>query len=86
MHTTSLGVILLKISMHVLRDIPTICGNLPSYQIVLVTNFMVSFEQLAIRTKNLTFFLYKECFISGLKEEIQVQVRMKCPTIWLEAT
>jgi hypothetical protein len=47
---------------------------------------MVAFEKLTIHTKNLTFSFYKECFISGLKEEIREQVRMYHPTTWLEAT
>jgi hypothetical protein len=47
---------------------------------------MAAFEQLAIRTENLTGSFYKECFISGLKEEIQAQVRMQCRASWLEAT
>jgi hypothetical protein len=46
---------------------------------------MEAFEQLAIRTKNLTSSFYKECFIIGLKEEIQAQVRMQRPTTWFEA-
>lgn len=47
---------------------------------------MAAFEQLAIRTENLTGSFYKECFISGLKKEIQAQVRMQCRASWLEAT
>jgi len=45
---------------------------------------MVSFEKLDICIENLTYSFYKECFISGLKEEIQAQVRMQCSTTWLE--
>jgi hypothetical protein len=29
---------------------------------------------------------FKECFISGLKDEIRAQVLMACPQTWLEAT
>ena len=42
--------------------------------------------QLSIRTERLTYSLCKECFISGLKEEIRAYVRMQHPTTWLEAT
>jgi hypothetical protein len=39
-----------------------------------------------MHTENLTYSLYKYCFISGLKEKIQAQVRMQRPTTWLDAT
>jgi hypothetical protein len=47
---------------------------------------MEVFEKLAIYTKNLIDYFYKECFNSGLKEEIQAQVRMQHPTTWLKVT
>jgi len=45
---------------------------------------MSSFENLSIHIENLTNYLYKECFISIPKEDIQAQVRMKHPPTWLE--
>ena len=50
-----------------------------------VKDFITTFEQLAVRTENLTDTFYMECFISGLKEAIQAQVRMQRPATWLEA-
>jgi len=55
-------------------------------QINSVTNFISAFEMLTICTENLNDSFYKECFISGLKEEIQAYVRMHHSTTWLEAT
>lgn len=46
-------------------------------------NFISSFKQLAIRTKDLTYAFYKECFINDLKEEIRAQVKMQHPATWL---
>jgi hypothetical protein len=39
-----------------------------------------------LEQKNLTNEFFKQCFISGLKEEIKAQVEMNHPATWLEAT
>jgi hypothetical protein len=46
------------------------------HQISSIAHFTSTFKQLAIHTENLTDSFYKECFISGLKEDIRAQVRM----------
>jgi hypothetical protein len=49
-----------------------------------VEDFIAAFERLDFRTKGLTFF--RECFISGLKEDILAHVLMARPSTWVEAT
>jgi hypothetical protein len=51
-----------------------------------VEDFIVAFERLAFRTEGMTDALFRECFISGLNEEIQAHVLMARPTTWVEAT
>jgi hypothetical protein len=34
----------------------------------------------------MSYDFFRECFISGLKDEICAHVLMACPQIWLEAT
>jgi hypothetical protein len=41
-----------------------------------VEDFIVSFEHLAFRTEGMTDAFFRECFISGLKEEIWAHVLM----------
>jgi hypothetical protein len=51
-----------------------------------VEELITTFEQLAIRIEDLTDFLFKECFISGLREDIHAQVLMQDLATWLEAS
>jgi hypothetical protein len=52
-----------------------------------MVEFSIStFEQLAIHTKGMSNTFFKECFISGLIEEIHAQVLMPHPTTWLESS
>jgi hypothetical protein len=50
-----------------------------------ITNFMVAFEKFSICANKLTYYFYKKCFISGLRDDTREQFRMKHPTTWLEA-
>lgn len=49
----------------------------------MVKEFTISFEQLAIRTKNLSNEFYTKCFISGINEAIQAHVQVNHPPNWL---
>jgi hypothetical protein len=49
-------------------------------------DFIVSFEHLDFQMEGMTYAFFRECFISGLKDEIQAQVIMAHPQTWLEAT
>jgi hypothetical protein len=51
-----------------------------------VEDFIATFEHLAFRTEGMTDAFFRECFISGLKEEIRAHVLMARPTTWVEAT
>jgi hypothetical protein len=51
-----------------------------------VEDFIVAFEHLAFRTEGMSDALFRECFISGLKDEICAHVLMAHPQTWLEAT
>jgi hypothetical protein len=51
-----------------------------------VEDFIASFECLAFQTEGMTDAFFRECFISGLKEEIQAHVLMAHPSTWVEAT
>ena len=51
-----------------------------------VKDFIAAFERLAFRTEGMTDAFFRECFISGLKEEIRAHVLMARPTTWVEAT
>jgi hypothetical protein len=51
-----------------------------------VEDFIVAFERLTFRTEGMTDAFFRECFISGLKEEIRAHVLMDRPTTWVEAT
>jgi hypothetical protein len=42
----------------------------------IVKDFIAAFEHLAFRTERMTDAFFRECFISGLKEEIQAHVLM----------
>jgi hypothetical protein len=51
-----------------------------------VEEFIAAFERLAFQTEGMTDAFFRECFISGLKEEIRAHVLMARPTTWVEAT
>jgi hypothetical protein len=51
-----------------------------------VEDFIAAFERLAFQTEGMTDAFFRECFISGLKEEIRAHVLMAQPTTWVEAT
>jgi hypothetical protein len=61
-------------------------GNLTKlHQTGSVSNFITTFEQLAIRNEGLSDEFYLEFFISGLKESIRAHVSMHHPITWLQA-
>jgi hypothetical protein len=45
-------------------------------QSITVEDFIAAFERLAFRTEGMTDAFFRECFISGLKEEIRAHVLM----------
>jgi hypothetical protein len=49
-------------------------------------DFISSFEHLDFQMEGMTYDFLRECFISGLKDEIHAQVIMSFPQTWLEAT
>jgi hypothetical protein len=49
-------------------------------------DFIIAFEHLHFRTEGMTDAFFRECFISGLKDEIHARVCMDHPQTWLEAT
>jgi hypothetical protein len=51
-----------------------------------IEDFIAAFERLAFRTEGMTDAFFRECFISGLKEEIRAHVLMARPSTWVEAT
>jgi hypothetical protein len=51
-----------------------------------VDYFIASFEHLDFRTEGMSDAFFRECFISGLKDEIQAHVLMARPQSWVEAT
>jgi hypothetical protein len=48
-----------------------------------VTDFITTFEQLAIHTKGLSDDFYLESFINGLKDSFKAHVCMHHPITWL---
>jgi hypothetical protein len=50
-----------------------------------VSDFITSFEHLAIKTEGLSDEFYLECFMSGLKKSIRAHVSMHHPTTLLHA-
>jgi hypothetical protein len=62
---------------HILGNLTKLC------QIGSIQDFIMTFEQLAIRTEGLSDEFYLECFISGLKEAIRAHVSKRDPTTWL---
>jgi hypothetical protein len=55
-------------------------------QLGTVEDFIVAFECLAFRTEGMFDAFFRECFISGLKDEIRAHVLMARPKSWVEAT
>jgi hypothetical protein len=55
-------------------------------QLGIVEDFIATFEFLAFETKGMSESFFQECFISGLKDEIQAHVLMDQPESWVEAT
>jgi hypothetical protein len=51
-----------------------------------VEDFIVTFERLAFRTEGMYDAFFRECFISGLKDEIRAHVLMAQPQSLVEAT
>jgi hypothetical protein len=51
-----------------------------------VEDFIFSFEHLDFCTEGMSDAFFRECFISGLKDEICAHVLMAHPQTWLEAT
>ena len=51
-----------------------------------VEDFIAAFERLDFQTEGMTDAFFRECFISGLKEEIHAHVLMAWPMTWVEAT
>jgi hypothetical protein len=52
----------------------------------IVEDFISAFEHLDFRTEGMSNYFFRECFISGLKDEICSHVLMARPQNWLEAT
>jgi hypothetical protein len=55
-------------------------------QLGTVEDFIASFERLDFRTKGMPDAFFRECFISGLKDDIRAHVLMAHPQIWVEDT
>jgi hypothetical protein len=52
----------------------------------IVEDFIAAFERLDFRTEGMSDAFFRECFISGLKDEIRAHVLMAQPQSWVEAT
>jgi hypothetical protein len=55
-------------------------------QSVTVEDFIAAFEQLDFRTEGMSDAFFRECFISGLNDEICVHFLMAQPHSWVDAT
>jgi hypothetical protein len=55
-------------------------------QLGIVEDFIASFEHLGFRTEGMSDAFFRECFISGLKDEIRAHVLMAQPESSVEAT
>jgi hypothetical protein len=51
-----------------------------------VEDFIAAFERLDFRTEGMSDAFFRECFISGLKDEICAHVLMAQPQSWVDAT
>jgi hypothetical protein len=49
-------------------------------------DFIVGFEHLDFRIEGMSDVFFRDCFISGLKDEIHAHVLMAQPQSWVEAT
>jgi hypothetical protein len=52
----------------------------------IVEDFITAFECLDFRTEGMSVAFFRECFSSGLKDEIRAHVLMARPQNWVEAT
>jgi hypothetical protein len=55
-------------------------------QLGIVEDFIAAFESLTFTTEGMPDSFFRECFISGLKDEIWAHVLMFHPESWVEAT
>jgi hypothetical protein len=55
-------------------------------QLGTVEDFIAAFERLDFRIEGMSDAFFRECFISGLKDEIRAHVLMAQPKSWVEAT
>jgi hypothetical protein len=55
-------------------------------QLGIVEDFIATFKCLSFRTEGMSDAFFRECFISGLKDEIQAHVLMARPESWVKAT
>jgi hypothetical protein len=55
-------------------------------QLGTVEDFIVAFECLDFRIEGMSDAFFRECFISGLKDEIRAHFLMARPESWVEAT
>ena len=54
-------------------------------QLGTVEDFIATFERLDFQTEGMFDAFFRECFISGLKDDIRAHVLMTLPSIWVEA-
>jgi hypothetical protein len=52
----------------------------------IVEYFITNFERMAFHIEGVSDAFFRECFISGLKDEIRAHVLMAWPQIWVDAT
>jgi hypothetical protein len=55
-------------------------------QLRTVEDFITSFERLDFRIEGMSDAFFRECFISGFKDDIQALFLMERPQSWVEAT
>ena len=55
-------------------------------QLGTMEEIIATFERMDFRTKGMSDAFFRECFISGLKDEIRAHVLMARPESWVEAT
>jgi DNA-directed RNA polymerase specialized sigma subunit len=51
-----------------------------------VEDFIAAFERLDFREEGMFDAFFRECFISGVKDDIRAHVPMAWPESWVEAT
>ena len=52
----------------------------------IVEDFIAAFERLNFRTEGMSDAFFRECFISGIKDDIYAHVLMARPQSWVDAT